>query len=294
MSYYITIDIGGTYIKYGLLNENEEIVHADKTRTPINHNQAIVRKVIRIVETFFEKHTIKGIGISTAGIVDRAQGEIIYAGPTILNYKGTNFKAALSKFSVPVSVANDVDCALLGEIWRAHIPSDEATYCLTLGTGIGGAFFHHRLQSGAHLQGNSLGYLLYDPHTKTNYEMRAATTALNESITRAFGPGLSTAAFFERAKAGERKAIAILHDWSKEVAAGIAQIILLIDPKRIIIGGGISAQGDFLLEVIRKHVEVFLPENLLKTELMIATEQNNASLFGAVYPFFENKTQKEK
>lgn len=287
MSYYITIDIGGTFIKYGLLNEAEQIVHANKTRTPINQDQAIVKKVSKIVEDFFEKFAIKGIGISTAGIVNRSKGEIIYAGPTILDYKGTNFKDALRKFQVPVSVANDVDCALLGEMWRANIPPYEATYCLTLGTGIGGAFFHGSLQSGSHLQGNSIGYLLYDPYTKTNYEMRAATTALNREITNGFGPGLSTIAFFERAKAGERKAVTILNNWAKEVAAGIAQIILLIDPKRIIIGGGISAQGDFLLQYIRQHVEDFLPENLLQTELVIAKEQNNASLYGAVYPFFK-------
>src|SRR5699024_1061212 len=77
----------------------------------------------------------------------------------------------------------------------------------------------------------------------------------------------------------------IVNDWAREVAEGLAQIIILFDPGYLIIGGGISQQGDFLLNTIEKHIESFLPPDFLKTELKIAELFNDAALYGALNPF---------
>src|SRR5699024_5191578 len=107
----------------------------------------------------------------------RKQGEIIYAGPTIQDYRGTNFKEALKSFQLPVHVTNDVDAALLGEIWQGEASTYDNVFCMTLGTGIGGAWLKDELMDGAHFQANAIGYLLYDEKTQTNFEMRASTSA---------------------------------------------------------------------------------------------------------------------
>ncbi|MCG3082780.1 ROK family protein, partial [Pseudomonas aeruginosa] len=76
--------------------------------------------------------------ISSAGVVDEQKGEIGYAGPTIPNYKGTNFKRLLKSLSPYVKVKNDVNAALLGEL-KLHQYQAERIFCMTLGTGIGRA-----------------------------------------------------------------------------------------------------------------------------------------------------------
>ncbi|MUV37226.1 Glucokinase [Lentibacillus sp. JNUCC-1] len=287
MGQFLAIDIGGTYMKYAVLDDGLELQEHGKKRTPVNADHAIVRELNAIVADFTGRFQLDGIGISTAGIVDRDRGEIIYAGPTIQDYRGTNFKEALAWSGVPVHVENDVNAALLGERWQGAGAGCDDIYCITLGTGIGGAHYRGGLVSGTHFQGNSVGYMLADPVSGTNYEGRASTSALNALIVERLGDGWTARDVFAFAREGDPACVAVLEAWVREVAAGLAQIILLVDPERIVIGGGVSQQGDFLLEMIHEAVLAFLPGDFLKTELVIAELFNDAALYGAVYPFFE-------
>lgn len=83
---------------------------------------------------------------------------------------------------------------------------------------------------------------------------------------------------------GGKECFDIILRWATEVASGLAQIILMKDPSIIIIGRGISKQGDYLLDLLKEHLNIFLPDNFLNTELKIA--QLDAALYGAVFPFF--------
>ncbi|MFJ7744672.1 ROK family protein [Peribacillus sp. NPDC097295] len=288
MADYLSIDIGGTFIKYALLNDQKQLHGHQKIATKENDDHAILKQVESIISSVSEHTDISGVGISTAGIVDREKGEIIYAGPTIKNYKGTAFKAHLSRlFHLPVSVENDVNAALIGELWQGAAQNENDVFCITLGTGIGGAYYHNKIIDGAHHLAHSVGYLLYNPNTQTNYESRASTSALNRMIEGELGEGISTKKVFEKAKLGEDQSLAIIEAWSKEVAKGLAQIILMVDPTCILIGGGISRQGTYLLDHIQKQLPIFLPNGFVKTELKIAQLYNDASLYGAVYPFFQ-------
>ncbi len=290
MGIYLSIDIGGTYIKYALMDEQHRLYNHQKIDTPVNINHAILKQIETIVENTTVKYEIDGVGISTAGIVDRTEGEIIYAGPTIKDYKGTSFKSLLTdKYKLPVHVENDVNAALLGEIWKGAARNQNHVICITLGTGIGGAHYDHQLKDGFNHQANSVGYLLYDQETGTNYEERASTAALHKRIEEELGSEFSVQSVFEHAKNGNESCISIIESWAKEVAKGLAQIILITDPKCILIGGGVSAQGDYLLKQIQNQLEVFLPDNFLKTELKIAELFNDAALYGAVYPFLNKK-----
>ena len=291
MADYLSIDIGGTFIKYALLNDQKHLHGHQKIATKENNDHDILEQVDSIISSVTKHTDIRGVGISTAGIVDREKGEIIYAGPTIKNYKGTNFKSHVSRrFQLPIHVENDVNAALIGELWQGVAQKENDVFCITLGTGIGGAYYHHKLLDGAHHQAHSVGYLLYDPITQTNFESRASTSALNRLIEREMGKGISTKEVFDKAKLGEDHYISIIEAWSKEVAKGLAQIILMVDPTSILIGGGISRQGTYLLDHIQKQLPHFLPKGFLKTELKIAQLYNDASLYGAVYPFFKEET----
>lgn len=289
MMSYLAVDIGGTFIKHALVDDNHKITAKDKVRTSGNKDNGILRQVESLIRKYMEQGAdLKGIGISTAGIVDRDKGEIIYAGPTIPNYKGTPFKSYLTgEFNLPVHVENDVNAALLGEMWKGAGRGRDNVFCITLGTGIGGAYYNGRLIGGAHSQANAVGYLLKDT-AGLNYEQRAATSALKNRVSEIYGSETGTETLFDQASTGDERSLSIINDWAKDVAEGLAQIIILFDPGHLVIGGGISQQGDFLLNVIEKHIESFLPPNFMKTELKIAELYNDAALYGAVSPFLKN------
>lgn len=285
---YLAVDIGGTFIKSAVVNEDQRLSVREKIKTGGNQDNGILNKVESIVREELDRgEDIRGIGISTAGIVDREKGEIVYAGPTIPGYKGTPFKAHLSKrFGLPVHVENDVNAALLGEMWKGAGRGKDSVFCITLGTGIGGAFYSGGLTGGAHNQANAVGYLLKDP-SGLNYEQRAATSALKLRLQEILGPGVETEELFGRARAGDGQSRKIINDWAYDVAEGLAQIIIMFDPAHVIIGGGISQQGDFLLDIIKGHIESFLPPDFLKTEFKIAELFNDAALYGAVSLFMQ-------
>lgn len=136
--YYIAIDIGGTQIKSAVIDKQLNMFDYQQIPTPDNKSELITDKVYEIVTGYMKQYQLiqPVIGISSAGVVDEQKGEIVYAGPTIPNYKGTNFKRLLKSLSPYVKVKNDVNAALLGEL-KLHQYQAERIFCMTLGTGIG-------------------------------------------------------------------------------------------------------------------------------------------------------------
>ncbi|MEM5613898.1 ROK family protein [Staphylococcus pseudintermedius] len=112
----IAFDIGGTYIKSAIIDENRQLQDYDKVRTPVNENDAIINYVEARLQRYIQEHQLQAVavGISTAGAVDRKARTIAYANPNILNYTGTNFVDKLSAYVQELVVYNDVDAALLG------------------------------------------------------------------------------------------------------------------------------------------------------------------------------------
>ena len=138
---YISIDIGGTAIKYGIIGEDAKIMLKKSMPTEAGKGgPAILDKVIGIVNEMLVSHSeIAGICISTAGMVDTETGSIFYSAPLIPNYAGTQFKKILEeKFQIPCEVENDVNCAGLAEYRNGAAKGSKVALVLTIGTGIGG------------------------------------------------------------------------------------------------------------------------------------------------------------
>lgn len=283
---YLGFDVGGTTIKYSVIDEDLNFLYHDTVPTNNNANNHIL-KVLKDVTAQVQSETkIDGIGISTAGIVS-PEGSIQYAGPTIPNYANTPIKVTIADQSkVPVNVLNDVDAALLGEVYVQKLNA-AGIYCIALGTGIGGAYLQNgKLTSGTHGKANSIGYTLFDGLTQTNYEQRCSTLALERKLKK-YSTGVIKA--FEKAKAGEELFVDIITAWAFEVAAGIAEIIILFDPEYIIIGGAVSSQGDYLLSLLNQQLNVILPKDFNETKLQIATQGNKAQLIGAISAFLKKE-----
>ena len=286
----IAIDVGGTHIKGGIIDTNLTLKDKMKIATPNNIDAKITDAVFELVQRYIDKHhlTHPQIGISTAGVVDESAGRIVYTGPTIPNFNGTNFKALLARFSKDVHVYNDVNAALLGEL-SLYDYDAKNIFCLTLGTGIGGAFYdqHSGLYNGARNRANEIGYLLYRSTDETTYELRGSVRALKQRMqAQHFEYGDDVIKLFELAiDEGDSKTQEILNVWSEDVAEGIAQIQILYDPELILIGGGISSQGERLLHYITPKITHYLPPEYGHARIQTMQTQNDAALYGAVAQF---------
>jgi len=285
--YYICIDIGGTSIKYGVLSEKGEIFIDGTVSTKVTEKENFilsdVKKLIRNILDEYRNYEIKGICVSTAGVVNPEKGEIAYAGPTIPKYTGTKIKEELEKeFSISCEVENDVNCAGLGEYWKGAGKGSKSMVCLTIGTGIGGSvILDGKLLNGIGYTAGEIGYM----DVNGSYIQNIASSKYleeKEGITDA----ITGVDIFELAKKGDEICIAGINEIISNLAVGVRNIIYLLNPEVIVIGGGITAQKEYLEEKIRKEVNNGMISDMFrKTRIELAQQGNQAGLLGALYNF---------
>lgn len=286
---YVSVDIGGTAIKYGIIDENAVILEKGKMPTEAYMGgPGIMEKVIRIIEGYQKNHSLTGICISTAGMVDVEKGEIFYSAPLIPNYIGTRFKQNLEeRFSLPCEVENDVNCAGLAENISGAAKGRSITLCLTIGTGIGGCI----LIDGHVVHGYSgsaceVGYMHIDD---SDFQTLGAASILSKKVAarkREAPEAWDGYHIFEAAKAGDEVCLGAIDEMTDTLGKGIANICYVINPQIVVLGGGIMAQEEFLKPRIERAVKKYLiPGIAEKTEIAVAKHQNDAGMLGAYYHF---------
>lgn len=288
MKTYAAVDIGGTNIKYGLVDDTGKVLFHSITATEAQRGgQALVEKVIGIIADLIKRYTnICGIGISTAGVVDTDSGCIVYANSNLPNYTGTQWKKILTeRFGLPSYVCNDVHAAGAAEAWVGAGRGCKNFLCVAVGTGIGGSVFINGKQfTGPHFRAAALGYM-NTAGSSDIYEKKASTQALVDRMTVSTGDtDVNGKNAFSRAREGIAGYPENLDAWYDELAKGIANAILCYDPELIIIGGGISNEGQPLLDCIRYALAKYVPQSFLDViEFKTAECANNAGMVGAVY-----------
>ena len=295
MMYYICIDIGGTSIKYGVLSDEGEIFIDGTVSTKVTEKENFilldVKKLVRNILDEYRNYEIKGICVSTAGVVNPEKGEIAYAGPTIPKYTGTKIKEELEKeFSISCEVENDVNCAGLGEYWKGAGKGSKSMVCLTIGTGIGGSvILDGKLLNGIGYTAGEIGYMDVNGSYIQNI---ASSKYLVEKVQKkkeekeGITDAITGVDIFELAKKGDEICIAGINEIISNLAVGVRNIIYLLNPEVIVIGGGITAQKEYLEEKIRKEVnDGMISDMFRKTRIELAQQGNQAGLLGALYNF---------
>ena len=293
MNKYIAIDIGGTAIKYGLIEEDAHII--EKIEKPTRAHlggEHILEEVLSIIEDYIGTKDIKasGVAISTAGMVDPDKGEIFYASELIPNYIGINFtKAIKEKYNLPCYVENDVNCAGLCEYKIGAGIDSRVCLILTVGTGIGGcAIIDGKLYHGVSNSAFEVGYMKVK---NDKFENLASAKTLVENVARLKNEPVSNfdgKKIFDLAKKGDELCINEIERMCENLAIGIANISYIINPDTVILGGGIMSQEDYLRPIIRKKMS----ENLVKViddniSLKFAKSKNAAGMLGAFYNFLD-------
>lgn len=289
MKNYVSIDIGGTAIKYGIIDEYGRILTKDKIDTEAHKGgPEILNKVFRIVENYLEVYKPVGICISTAGMVDTEKGEIFYSAPLIPRYAGTKFKEELERmFSIPCEVENDVNCAGLAESVSGAAIGSKVALCLTIGTGIGGCIlidgnvFHGFSNSAC-----EIGYMhMFD----SDFQTLGASSILTKKVaeikqnSEVIWDGYH---IFEEAKTGDDICITAIDEMVEILGMGIANICYVINPEVVVLGGGVMSQETYLKPKIEKAIKKYLvPSIAEKTRLEFAKHKNDAGIMGAFYNF---------
>ncbi|MBS4178926.1 ROK family protein [Lederbergia citrea] len=286
MKQYLAFDIGGTQIKYGLVDEAGNIISSELMDTEAYRGgPSIIEKVIEMGKKIIESHRVAGVAISTAGQVDINTGMIVGAGDTIPNYTGVEVRKLVSEaLGLPVEVRNDVDCAALGEQWLGGHDVDNFI-ALTVGTGIGGAIvIDGKMYSGHSFSAGEWGYMLVEGKP---FESVASVSGLislaNEYKEKRDWTGKEIFALYDEGDAEIKRAVNIFF---KHLAIGISNLIYIFNPEKVIIGGGITARGEQFLQEVQGEVQKYLQPSFYKnTEIVLAKLSNHAGMVGAVYNF---------
>ncbi len=293
MTNYLAIDIGGTQIKYGLVDQTGKILEHHKMDTQAHKGGPHILATVKgLVKQYKERSAIAGVAISSAGMVDHEKGEIFYSGPQIPNYAGTRFKAEIeADFGLPCEMENDVNCAGLAEGISGAGRDSQFVLCLTIGTGIGGCLLINKeIYHGFSNAACEVGYL---PLSEGAFQDVASTTALIKHVADLHGDepeAWDGYRIFEEAKAGNRKCQAAIHQLVDHLGKGIATICYVANPEVVILGGGIMGQKEYLEPKLQEALKChLLPSLAEKTSLTFAEHENAAGMLGAFYHFVQKQ-----
>ncbi len=291
----LSIDIGGTAVKMGLVNREGSIYARHEASVCYdNYQTPILTTVIREAQSFLarEQASIEGIGVSATGQVDDRIGAVIGTNGKIPHYEGSQIKRDMeSAFGVPVFALNDANAAALGECFAGRAKGIENVLMITLGTGVGGGIvLGGRIFGGTRGIAGELGHIpLYAGGvpcacgSRGCYESYAATTALVRLAKEATGEEeMNGRIIFARAAEGDEVMLSILDRWIADIAAGIVGLVHTFNPQMVLIGGGVSTQEDLLIKPLRERIlKTVMPRFAEGLQIEAATLGNDAGMIGA-------------
>lgn len=288
---YLCVDIGGTAIKYGVAEKNGTLLLRGEIPNGIEENgiKHFIDQMKRFAEQFRQRFNLQGIAVSTAGVVDPGSGIVV-------DHSGffppmTALRELLEQgCGLPCSVANDANAAALGEYWLGAGRGAKSLYCITVGSGIGGgAIIDGQLIHGAAFCAGEVDRLRVEG--KEIWDETATTSALIYNVAKAKGVPenkLNGKRIFAMAQIGDADARAAIENQMESLAAGIANICYVLNPERIIIGGGISAQADSLYPLLDSALRKrLIPLVYDKMTLRFAVLKNDAGMIGALYNYLK-------
>lgn len=291
MKRYVSIDIGGTAIKHGILDEEGSFEFRSEMPTEAyKGGPSILAKAVDIVARYREQGALEGICISTAGMVDTKKGEIFHSAPMIPHFAGTRFKAVMEEtFQIPCEVENDVNCAGLAESVSGASKGCSPSLMLTIGTGIGGCI----VMDGHIFHGfsNSACEVGYMHMAGSDFQTLGAASILSRKVAEWKNEPADVwngYHIFREAKKGDELCRKAIDEMTDVLGQGIANICYILNPEVVVLGGGIMAQGEYLREPIQAAVEKYLvPVIASHTRIAFAKHRNDAGMLGAFYHFMQ-------
>lgn len=309
----IGVDIGGTNLVAGLVDDNFNLICKESTPALADrHGDEIVADIIMLCKKVMANNNltandIKSIGVGIPGCYDSQSGVIIYC--TNINFKNTQLRKLIqAEINVPVYLGNDADCAALGEAYAGATKDANHSVMITIGTGIGGGvIINKKIYSGFNNMGGELGHMViakgsdevcgcgrkgcWEAHgsaTALIRQTKAAVKANPESYLAKMVEGdlekVGGKTAFDAMRAGCPVGTAVVDNYIDLFSTGLINIINIFQPEMVVIGGGVSKEGQPFIDAIMKHIdaEVYGKDSgQPKTKLCTAILGNDAGVIGA-------------
>ena len=309
----IGVDLGGTNIAVGLVNEEFQIIQKKSLPTGADRDaEAIVADIATLCREVCAAQNISikdldGIGIATPGIANHDDGILVYSCnlPAFLHYPIAKVLKEKLGAECGVSIENDANAAAWGEAVAGAAKGTKNNIMITLGTGVGGGIIiDGKIYSGFNYAGAELGHIVIEVDgapcgcgRRGCWEAYSSATALirmtKEKIEEcaasgrktmmADAPKISGRTAFDAMRAGDEAGTEVHDKYIKYLACGLTNIINIFQPEVVSIGGGISNEGQSLIDAVLPLVatERYGGDHVPATELRIATLKNDAGIIGA-------------
>jgi glucokinase len=308
MSFTIGIDVGGTKVLGGVVDEAGSVLAISRRDTPREGGAALTQTIADVALELSAQHKVSAVGLSAAGFVS-SDRKTMLATPNIAGWNGVQLEAELSSLiSLPVILENDANAAAWGERSFGAGKGKQNMLMITVGTGIGGGIIvNGQLLRGAfgiaaeigHLRVLPEGHLCgcgargcFEQYASGNALLRHAREAIAASpdlarnlLSRGDGTieGLTGRAITDAARDGDQVALAAFNTTGQWLGAGIASLSVVLDPECVVIGGGVIDAGEILLAPTRASMERAMPfaGKHPYPEIIPAKLGNEAGLVGA-------------
>ena len=311
---YLGIDIGGTAAKFGLVDEDGNILHRSEFSVSFDgYETPILKTVLEKTEYFVASgglsfRDISGIGVSATGQIDSVNGEVIGSAGHIKNWVGSKIKESFEKkYSIKTVVINDANSAALGEKWIGAGKGYKDVVAVTIGTGVGGGIIvDDKILLGKRGLAGEIGHIVIHGSGESCscgnagcLEKYASTTALVRKVAKLqkedptafpkdFEENLNGRKIFDALK-GNSLLKKVVDNWVDDISLGIISLVHIFNPELVIIGGGVSGRKEFIEALSKRVNEKIMPRFLEGLEIVPAKLGNDAGLIGAIYYLIENK-----
>ena len=307
---YIGIDVGGTNLVAGLVNEQGAILK--KASRPVDKGMSdrdLCRELAALAEEArlaggLSREGIQAVGVGIPGLVDNKTGVVVMTAN--MPFRNTPLRELFQReWDVPVYLGNDANCAALGEYWAGSAKGCSPTVMITLGTGIGGGMVvDGKLFTGFANSGMEVGHMITRPGGLTCgcgnqgcWEQYGSATGLIRMTREAMEQNPDSLLWqvcggdlekvqgrtpFQAAKEGDKTALAVLEAYRQELALGLINLINVLQPEVICMGGGVSnAEDELLLTPLTELVKKGSFDKTMPSRLVRASLGNDAGVVGA-------------
>jgi glucokinase len=281
--YSVGVDIGGTKILIHIADAEGNIVYKNKIGTS-GQFEAIHKHVMESLNSAsVSLDQVAAIGSGVPGITDSSEGIVIDA--PALNWTNVPFKAKMEPyFNKPIFVNNDVNCAAMGERWIGSAQNVDDMVFIAIGTGVGSAIIANgSLIQGSNYMAGEIAYLVTEDDISGGHSNSFGEFGLYEK--KISGSALSQhgdeypSVLFDKYAIGDEMAVPIINKFVVDLSIGIANMVSVLNPQKVIIGGGVSGSLPVVLESIRSTVAQLTP---IPTTIELSSLGEEAGAIGAI------------
>ncbi|KAF1303008.1 ROK family protein [Candidatus Enterococcus willemsii] len=291
----VTIDIGGTYIKFGSYDcHTNKLAYLDTSLTPQNNQQELLSQLVNIVNRFSD---VSGCAISIPGTIDVERGYVVQGGALQYN-NNTYFADKLSeKIGIPVIIENDARCAAYAELWQGKLKGIKNALVLVVGTGLGCAIIQNgKIYRGTHLYAGEFSLIFTKSINQFGFDAvlgnQVGIPKFVSKMSSIYGEEIDGPRVFQLIEDGERQLSNCFDEYVNNFATQLFNFQIMLDPEKILIGGGIS-QNELYMNKLSQAVEKFyqkIPIAITHSPIEACQFKSEANLIGAVRNYMLTKT----